>query len=493
MRRYAWALLVVAIACKREERPPPGTATGKTQTAEQDPCAKAHPHEGGPMAWISDDLPSALACAAKRKQAVVLDLWAPWCHTCLSMQTTVFTDASFKPDADRFVFAALDTDREGNADAVARYPLSAWPTFYVIAPDGSVLARFVGGASIAQFHAFLDAGVRALAGGAAGADAKLLAAERALQQKDFAAAEGQLVAALAEAPKEWARRPDALVSLIGTKAKRKDYAGCVDLAESSLDATGNAASASDFLYTAMTCAEELAKGPASESRSAERASASGPEKIDKANGERVQKLRERAVARWQTLVDDASAPMSVDDRSDAMANLRETLDKLGKKDAAKAVAEQQRQLLDATAAKAESPMAAMTYNWPRAEVYVYLERPLDLVPALEKSAKDLPKEYDPRSRLGWIYLKAGKLPEAAKWTDEALALVYGPRKARVLAQRAEIAQKQGDKAAERRSREDIVKLWQTLPAGQQQPEALEKAKQALADMDKPPAPAEAKK
>ena len=473
MRRYAWALLVVAIACKREERPPAGTAAGKTQTAEQDPCAKAHPHEGGPMAWISDDLPSALACAAKRKQAVVLDLWAPWCHTCLSMQTTVFTDASFKPDADRFVFAALDTDREGNADAVAKYPLSAWPTFYVIAPDGSVLARFVGGASIAQFHAFLDAGARALAGGAAGADAKLLAAERALQQKDFAAAETQLVAALAEAPKEWSRRPDALVSLIGTKAKRKDWAGCADLAESSLDATGNAASASDFLSTAMTCAEEIAK--------------------DKANADRVQKLRERAVARWQTLVDDASAPMSVDDRSDAMANLRDTLDKLGKKDAAKAVAEKQRQLLDDTAAKAESPMAAMTYNWPRAEVYVYLERPLDLVPALEKSARDLPKEYDPRSRLGWIYLKAGKLPEAAKWTDEALALVYGPRKARVLAQRAEIAQKQGDKAAERRSREDIVKLWQTLPAGQQQPEALEKAKQALADMDKPPAPAEAKK
>jgi len=110
------------------------------------------------------------------------------------------------------------------------------------------------------------------------------------------------------------------------------------------------------------------------------------------------------------------------------------------------------------------------------------------VAALEKSANDLPKEYDPRARLGWIYLKANKLPEAAKWTDEALALVYGPRKARVLNQRAEIAQKQGDKAAERRAREDIVKLWETLPPGQQQPDALAKAKQAVADLDKPPAP-----
>src|ERR1043165_6912433 len=139
MRRYAWALLVVAIACKREERPQAGAAAGKTQTAEQDPCAKANAHEGGPMAWIADDLPSALQCAAKRKQAVVLDLWAPWCHTCLSMQTTVFTDASFEADASKFVFAALDTDRDANAAAVAKYPPSAWPTFYVIGPDEQVL------------------------------------------------------------------------------------------------------------------------------------------------------------------------------------------------------------------------------------------------------------------------------------------------------------------------------------------------------------------
>src|ERR1044071_3407180 len=173
MRRYAWALLVVAIACKREERPPAGAAAGKTQTAEQDPCAKAHPHEGSPMAWISDDLPSALACAAKRKQAVVLDLWAPWCHTCLSMQTTVFTDASFKAAAPKFVFAALDTDREVNAAAVDKFPLSACPPFYVVGHDETVLARFVGAASVAQFHAFLDAGTRAMAGGAIGPDEHL--------------------------------------------------------------------------------------------------------------------------------------------------------------------------------------------------------------------------------------------------------------------------------------------------------------------------------
>ena len=165
-----------------------------------------------------------------------------------------------------------------------------------------------------------------------------------------------------------------------------------------------------------------------------------------------------------------------------MASLRETLDALGKKAEAKQIAEAQRALLDETAAKAPTPLAAMTYNWPRAEVYVYLGKPLDLAPDLEKNAKALPEEYDPRARLGWIYYKAGKLPEAAQWTDKALELVYGPRKGRLLTQRADIAAAAGDKKTEVILRADAVQLYEGLPAGQQAPEALAKAKQALADV-----------
>src|SRR5438094_7197587 len=73
----------------------------------QSPCDKATPE--GPLAWIADDYPSALACARARHIPLVIDLWAPWCHTCLSMQSTVFQDASFAKDRERFVFLALDT------------------------------------------------------------------------------------------------------------------------------------------------------------------------------------------------------------------------------------------------------------------------------------------------------------------------------------------------------------------------------------------------
>ncbi|MEO8700697.1 MAG: thioredoxin family protein [Kofleriaceae bacterium] len=455
-------VLVALVSCNRDSKdatPSPKVADPVTVVSAA--CAKAKQH--GAFAWIEDDYASALECAKSKNLPIVLDLWAPWCHTCLSMQSVVFTDPSFKPDADKFVFAALDTDRDGNAAAVAKFPPSAWPTFYVVGPDEQVLARFVGAASIAQFHAFLDSGRRVKSGDQAGADKHLVAAERLLAVKDLAGAEKELVAALAAAPPEWTRRPDALVSLIGARSKLKDIAGCIELAEKSLDDTGNAASASDFLSYAVNCAKER----------------------ETAEADRVKALRERAVARWQKLVDDTTAPLSVDDRSDAMALTRETLDELGDKARAKEWAEKQRALLDDAAGKATSAMAAMTYNWPRSEVYVYLGKPLELVPALEKSAKDLPEEYDPRARLGWIYLKGGKLEDAAKWTDDALKLVYGPRKARVLTQRADIAKAAGDKAGEKRYREDIVKALEALPATQTSPDAIANAKQAVVDLDKP--------
>ncbi len=499
-------LAFTVVACrgdKSQDKAPPPTAepAGSATRPPEDPCARAKPE--GPLAWIHDDYAAALACAKQKGVPLVLDLWAPWCHTCLSMQSTVLTDPSFAADAPKFVFAALDTDREVNAPAVEKFALSAWPTFYVIGPDEAVLSRFIGAASVPQFHAFLDAGARAVTGAAAGADTHLLASERALAVKDFAKAETELVAALAAAPAEWPRKPDALVALMSTKSKRGDDAGCVTIAEQSMDATGNAASASDFLYHAMTCAEGLVAGNGASEDTKDAKGAKDAKDAKGAKGAkgakdakdakdakrvaRVAKLRERAVARWKQLLADPEAPLSVDDRSDAMANLREALIALGKPDQGKAIAEEQRQLLDAAAAKAANPMAAMTYNWPRAEVYVFLGRPLELVSALEKSAADLPTEYDPPARLGWIYLKAGKLPEAAKWTDQAIRLAYGPRKIRVLAQRAEIAQQQQDRSAERLVREEIIKTYEALPPGHAQPEALAKARQALADLDVPAA------
>ncbi|MEP6865672.1 MAG: thioredoxin family protein [Deltaproteobacteria bacterium] len=447
--------LVVGAACKghppeqTEDKNPPVVAA-----PAEDFCKKAE--VDGPLSWFADDFASALACAKQKKVPLVIDLWAPWCHTCLSMQTTVFQDPSFKDEQKRFVFAKLDTDRDANAAPLEKLAISAWPTFYVInSTDETVLARFVGAATVSQFHDMLDAGLRMTHTNKDEASQRQAAAERALAVQDLAKAETELTAALAAAKPAWLLRPNVLNSLVLTKLKREDYAGCVDLATKYIDEIGNSAVTSDFLTTAASCADKLTDLTAQKA------------------------YRQAAVKRWQRLLEESKV-MSVDDRSDAMASMREAMDALGDKANAKKTAEAQRALLDDAAAKAPTPFAAMTYNWPRAEVYVYLGKPLDLVPALEKSAADLPKEYDPAARLGWLYFQAKKYDDAAKWTDKALALVYGPRKGRLLGLRAMIAAAQGDTASEKKYWQDAVTLYEGLPKGQAAPEALANAKEALA-------------
>ncbi len=459
---------VLAVACKRDDSAGK-TAAKPAPQATASACAKAEAK--GPLTWIEDDYAAALACAREKKVPIVLDLWAPWCHTCLSMQTTVFTDPAFAADASKFVFAAIDTDREVNAEAVGKFAPSAWPTFYVISNDEAVLGRFIGAASVAQFREFMASGAKAAAGGGAAADSRLLGAQRALAKKDLATADEELTAALAAMPEGWPRRDELLNMLVMVKSKRGDIKACLDIADKYMDVAGNNALATNFISMADGCAEQAANDKSTDPAMKDRAAA----------------IRARGIARWEAILADPSAPLSIDDRAEALGYLRDALEATGKPDEANQLAEQLRKLVDDAYAKAPTPIAKMTYIWPRAEVYAYLKRPLDLVADYEALAKQLPTEYDPPARLGWLYLKAGKLPEAATWTEKAIALVYGPRKGRLLTQRAEIAKAAGDKATETHYRQQAVKLWESLPAGQQSPENLDKAKQALAAVDAPPA------
>lgn len=424
--------------------------------AAADPCAAAKAE--GPLRWLHDDYPGALACARARKVPLVIDLWAPWCHTCLSMKATVFQAPELAPMDERFVFVALDTDREVNAPVLGKLSIGAWPTFYVLdSATEAVQARFVGAASKAQFLDLLAHGAAGSAAPGTPADDLLRQAERAAAIKDYPAAVTSYQAALAGAPAGWPRRPDALVSLAAALRKSGDTAGCFALGESSFGDTGNSASATDFLVNTLDCAAAAEKTEAA----------------------RVAAFRDKAATRLAEVLAAPGDQLSVDDRSDAMLNLRTLEEAMGRKDAARATAEKQRALLDEAAAKAPTPLAAMTYNWPRAEVYVYLGKGLELVADLERSAAALPKEYDPPYRLAWTLWKSGKLDEAAAWCEKAAALAYGPRKARVWTLAADVAAERKDAAAELRARQAIVATYEALPAEQAMPEALAKAKDTL--------------
>ncbi|HUH00455.1 MAG TPA: thioredoxin family protein, partial [Kofleriaceae bacterium] len=325
----------------------------------------------GPLSWFHDDYAAALRCARAQGKPLVVDMWAPWCHTCLSMKHTVLIDPGLAPLADRFVWLAIDTDKETNAAVTAKFPPVAWPTFFVVSPDDETIqARHVGAASVRQFREVLGEGERAYLDDKAGtlpagSPVRLVRdAHRAEARRDWDAANTLYEQALRVAPSDWPRRPDVLVSRIGVLYKKGDYPACLALGAAQAAHTGRAASAADFTSYAMACTQAVAAQTGD-------ARAGDP-------------LIRQLFARLASIVDDSGTPLSVDDRADALRILREMKALLGDEPAARALALRQRAMIDAAMKAAPTPFAAMTFAWPASEVYVYLGLPGELVPVLEK-------------------------------------------------------------------------------------------------------------
>ena len=105
------------------------------------------------LPFIHDDYPHALAEARKQKKPIFVDSWAPWCHSCLSMKSYVFTDPALAPLADRYVWLAIDTERDSNAAFVAKFTHDALPTLWVIdAERETVTWRWTGTLTAAELR-----------------------------------------------------------------------------------------------------------------------------------------------------------------------------------------------------------------------------------------------------------------------------------------------------------------------------------------------------
>ena len=419
------------------------------------------------LPWIHDDYAAALARARAENKPIVVDLWAPWCHTCLAMQQTVLADPALADVAGRFIWLALDTDRPQNFAAVDVLRPGAWPTFYVIDPkDESVLARQVGSCSPAEWRAFLEAGQSAGAGAVEIRAADGLAAAGRAEE-----AVARYATALAALPAGDARRAPALVSWIGTLWKLERFRDCADLGLARLAETGAnlSASAADFTWYAHECA--------------------------------VQTQDEALAARMRTAALAPDAPLrriladprqlSVDDHADALRILRELTEAGGDVAGARKIAESQMDLLLKARAAAADATGRMALGWPLAEVAGYLGRGAELVPLLQANTAELPTEYDPPYRLAGVLLKLGRHDEALAAARQAEAHVYGPRKARVLALIAGIHEARGDRPAQKAAWQAVVDWQNTLPESQRSA-GLEKqaraALEALAQPATPPAP-----
>ena len=400
-----------------------------------------------------------MARARAEKKALFVDAWAPWCHTCLSMQNYVFVDPSLKPLNERVIFASIDTDRPSAGAFLERYKMTFWPTFFVLDPNnGDVVAYFPGAASAREMKSFIEDALLAMDASAKPGDPLLL-----LAQASKARASGEAKKALAlydellaKTDAKWSRRSDALAGKLNALASSGDPEGCAKFGTTHVDEITGAAAPADFASVMLTCAGRLAKSVTQEA------------------------ARKKAMAKIESLVASPPPESTVDDRADVLAMLASAKSELGDTDGARAAHEKRLVMMEKAAREAKTPEIAATYDYGRAISYLALGRAEEAMRMLEAREKEMPKSYDPPARLTNVLLRMGKLDAALAANGRAVALSYGPRRLAYLKVRSDIQERLGDKAGQVATLREEVAGHEALPKGQLNAAQLEDARKRLA-------------
>lgn len=460
MRPLALAALLSLSACG-------GPAAQRAPLPEAPPAGALAPGASAPPRFVEDDLDAALEEARRSSKLLLVDGWAPWCHTCLSMHHEVLDEPELGRLADRYVFASIDTDRPESARFVERYAQKVWPTFFVIDPsDGAVLAMHGGGASLEQMIAFLEQASRREASPGTTAleeaHAAFAAREHALaatRYRDAAALVGE------------GRRAEALLGAMRASLAAKQHEPCVELGRAELRGIDGGSLPGDFAYYLARCAEGLAPGA----------------------------LRDETLAlveaRLAELVATPPRGASVDDRSDVAAMLAEALRARGAKDEAQRFEELRLGWLERAAREATSPEAAAVHDYARMNAYLALGRPGEAVAMLEQRTRELPDRYEPHARLAQALEAAGEPERALESLERAIERAYGPRRLRYFAQRVRLyeALLRGGSSSEPRAKRMIQGLeralreelaaWGALPEAQRDLARIATVEAKLAEIE----------
>jgi tetratricopeptide (TPR) repeat protein len=458
---FALVVAATATGCRDATPPLPVKTLPPESTASPAPtsasAASPTTGEGRGPTFLEDDYAAAVVAAKQAGKVVFVDAWAPWCHTCLSMQRDVLSQPALGAFADRVVFVAVDTDRPENADFLARFPVNLWPTFFVVDPAAdAVLAVHPGSMSLDETVRFVDDALAARDPAKAtdpqvkallGAHAALAAGER-----DQAAAR-YIEATLAPGP----RRTEAILGALRTLPEPKH---CVAFGLEHLRDVDHGGAPGDVAASVLSCVENLPAGDAE---------------------------RKKATATVKArLVELAAIPApgaSVDDRADILATLADLHEADGDKAAFVNAHEARLKLLEDDATRAGSVEGARVHDYARMNSYLALGRGDDALKMLTARTQQLPTSYEAWARLASTLFKLGRLADADAAVNQAIAQSYGTRRLRYLTLRADIAAGRKDAVAERAALQQVVDDGEKLPVALGAAKTVATARERLARLD----------
>ena len=413
------------------------------------------------LPFIENDYTKAIAQARAKNVPLVVEAWAPWCHTCRSMKANVYTDKSLDRYAGRFVWLSLNTEAPESASFLKRYPIPALPTLLVLDPKyDTVAVRYVGGANIAQLRTMLDESEQQHRSRMA------VSADKALIEADGLAAEGHQEAAakvyesaIASAPGRWKRFGRAAESLLFSLSMGNDNERCAARALALYPRVKGTVSSANVAAIGLSCAVGL----------------------DKENPQRGAMMAELEKA-TREVFDNKKIALSGDDRSGLYIALIEARDAVGDEEGTLALQMQWASFLESVAAAAKTAEQRAVYDSHRVSAYLDLGTPEKAIPMLEQSERDFPTDYNPPARLALIYNAMKDYDKALAASDRAMARVYGPRKLSVLSVRADIYTGKGDAKAARETIAQAVEFAKSLPEGQRSDRRIAAMEKRLASM-----------
>lgn len=357
------------------------------------------------------------------------------------MRAYVFPDRALERDAGRYVWLSIDAEKEQNAAFLARYPISAFPTFLIVDPSHEEIAiRWLGALTVGQLKDFLDDGERAFRRDPKGADAALARADREMGAGQNEKAAKDYQKALKKAPAGWPSADRAVESLLTMLSMTRRNAECVSTAKSRLprDRTAHFAAVA---AAGLGCALEL-KPPA----------------------------RDEALAIFEpaarSAVGDPPILVAADDLSSIYGLLVDARNAVDDQEGARATAGEWLRYLETAADAATTSEERAVFDPHRLSAAMAAGIPERVIPALEQSERDFPQDYNPPARLALAYKATGDFDQALAAAQRALGLAYGPRKVRVYLTKADILTARGDATGAIATLEEAREYARRLPASQ---------------------------